>query len=129
MLKILAKVMEEGHLYAHQKTTQILSFRYHHGSYRFTEDIAVFLALKKYSIFRVTLFYNIKSAIFQVGITSWGVGCGAVDVPGVYASIPSSLCFIDWATKCVHGNKYSTYYDIQVGFQCTVTIGNYNFQH
>ena len=51
----------------------------------------------------------------KVGITSWGIGCGAVDVPGVYASIPSSLCFIDWATQCVYGNKYKDeYYDIEV---------------
>merc|ERR1712241_1080564 len=57
---------------------------------------------------------NDPNSFIQVGITSWGVGCGAIDVPGVYASIPSSLCFIDWATKCVHGNKYSSdYYDIQ----------------
>ena len=48
-----------------------------------------------------------------MGITAWGIGCGTTQVPGVYASIPASLCFIAWASKCVHGNEYvSEYFDI-----------------
>ena len=41
-----------------------------------------------------------------MGITAWGIGCGTTQVPGVYASIPTSLCFIAWASKCVHGDEY-----------------------
>ena len=28
------------------------------------------------------------SRYLQVGITSWGIGCGTKDVPGVYADVP-----------------------------------------
>ena len=40
------------------------------------------------------------------GIISWGIKCGQKGVPGVYASVKEALCFIDFATRCVHGNKY-----------------------
>ena len=32
-------------------------------------------------------------------------------MPGVYTSIKSNLCFIDWATKCKHGRKYNNFYN------------------
>jgi len=38
----------------------------------------------------------------QTGIVAWGLGCGT-EIPGVYANVSDSLCYIDWATKCVHG--------------------------
>ena len=50
------------------------------------------------------------------GIVSWGLQCGKKDVPGVYADVTQGLCFIDYATKCVHGTKYQKYYDYP---QCT----------
>ena len=34
-------------------------------------------------------------------------------MPGVYVSVSKKniFCFIDWATKCKHGNKYSDFYN------------------
>jgi len=40
----------------------------------------------------------------QTGIVAWGIGCGS-EIPGVYANVSESLCFIDWATKCEHGQN------------------------
>ena len=50
------------------------------------------------------------------GIVSWGLECGKKDVPGVYADVTQGLCFIDYATKCIHGKKYQQFYDYP---QCT----------
>ena len=50
----------------------------------------------------------------QVGVTSWGVGCGQSGVPGAYASVSSSLCFIDWALKCKENSTYVEYIDVKV---------------
>ena len=50
----------------------------------------------------------------QAGITAWGKGCGRQGVPGAYADISSSLCFIHWDTKCQAGSKYSDFYDIPI---------------
>ena len=47
-----------------------------------------------------------------MGIVAWGIECGQKDVPGAYASIESGLCFIKWATQCVHGFKYWDYLPI-----------------
>ena len=47
----------------------------------------------------------------MTGIISWGIGCGTAGVPGVYASVQKALCFIDYATKCKHGEKYANFYD------------------
>jgi secreted trypsin-like serine protease len=44
----------------------------------------------------------------QTGIVAWGIGCGS-EIPGVYANVSDSLCFIDWATKCVHGQDADFY--------------------
>ena len=52
----------------------------------------------------------------MAGIVSWGLECGKKDVPGVYADITEGLCFIDYATKCIHGKKYQQFYDYP---QCT----------
>ena len=51
--------------------------------------------------------------LFQAGITAWGIGCGEENVPGVYASMAEATCFIDWATKCKHGDKYNNDYDFK----------------
>ena len=45
------------------------------------------------------------------GIVSWDLMCGKINVPGVYADITQGLCCIDWATKCIYGDKYQQYYD------------------
>ena len=45
------------------------------------------------------------------GIVSWGLECGKKDVPGVYADVTQGLCFIDYATKCMHGKEYQRFYD------------------
>ena len=45
------------------------------------------------------------------GITAWGMGCGEEDVPGAYAGVADAVCWIHWATYCIHGDKYSDYYD------------------
>ena len=55
---------------------------------------------------------NIFSLNFlQVGITSWGIGCGKAGVPGVFADVSEGLCFIEYATKCALGNV--NLYDIK----------------
>ena len=57
--------------------------------------------------------YN-QSFVFRyilTGIIAWGIDCGKEGVPGVYASVQKALCFIDYATKCKHGNKYTNFYD------------------
>lgn len=51
------------------------------------------------------------SRFVLAGIISWGIGCGKADVPGVYASVRNALCFIDWDTKCKHGNEFIGHYD------------------
>ncbi len=45
------------------------------------------------------------------GITSAGIGCGRVNVPGTYAAVVDGLCFIHWGTRCKLGNKYKGFYD------------------
>jgi len=45
------------------------------------------------------------------GIVAWGIGCGKPNVPGVYAAVTDVLCWIDWVTKCKHGNKYADFYN------------------
>jgi len=47
----------------------------------------------------------------QTGIVAWGIGCGD-ETPGVYANVPEAMCFIDWSTKCVHGQD-KDYYEMK----------------
>ena len=47
----------------------------------------------------------------QAGIVGWGVGCGKKGIPGVYTDVARSMCFIDWATKCIEG-KSADYYGV-----------------
>ena len=49
--------------------------------------------------------------ISQTGIVAWGIGCGD-DIPGVYADVTEAMCFIDWSTKCVHGQD-KDYYEMR----------------
>ena len=49
----------------------------------------------------------------MTGIISWGINCGIEDVPRVYSSVQKALCFIDFATKCKHGNKYIDFYNYE----------------
>ena len=44
------------------------------------------------------LIANIDGKFTLVGVTSWGIGCGAANSPGVYADIshPSMMRFINW---------------------------------
>ncbi len=44
----------------------------------------------------------------QAGIVGWGIGCGKEGIPGVYTDIATQLCYIDWATRCFHGDRYLT---------------------
>jgi len=50
-----------------------------------------------------------KKTYYQVGITSWGIGCGESGLPGVYANVSEALCFIDFATKCALGEDINLY--------------------
>jgi len=52
-----------------------------------------------------------KETYYQVGITSWGIGCGKAGVPGVFADVSEGLCFIEYATKCALGDV--NLYDIK----------------
>jgi hypothetical protein len=44
---------------------------------------------------------------------SWGIKCGQPNTPGIYASTSFGLCFIDWATKCIHDNKFNDFYNLE----------------
>ena len=44
--------------------------------------------------------------LLQTGITSWGIGCGDSNVPGVYANVSAALCYIDYASRCILGTVY-----------------------
>ena len=72
----------------------------------FNINQGVFL-IQAESISNCTLIFR----FILTGVSSWGIGCGEEGVPGVYTSIKSNLCFIDWATKCKHGRKYNNFYN------------------
>jgi len=50
-----------------------------------------------------------ESVYFQTGVTSWGIGCGNDNVPGVYVNVSAALCFIDYATRCSLGQDTDLY--------------------
>jgi len=41
-----------------------------------------------------------SSTYTQVGIVSWGIGCGQKDVPAVYANVAKAACWIDKTVSC-----------------------------
>ena len=45
------------------------------------------------------------------GIIAFVVGCGNKEIPDVFASVHSALCFIDYDVKCKHGEKYISHFD------------------
>ena len=47
------------------------------------------------------------------GIIAFGIGCGNKEIPDVFASVHSALCFIDHDVKCKHGKKYISHFDYQ----------------
>ena len=59
-------------------------------------------------ILAFTYFYIFRYVL--AGVVAWGIGCGKKNVPGVYASVADSLCFIHWATKCLHQDNYKNDY-------------------
>ena len=71
-----------------------------------------------------TLCVSSNFSYILTGIISWGIGCGLPGVPGIYASVQEALCFIDYDTKCKHGQKYSDYYDYP---QCENWIDKQDF--
>jgi len=46
----------------------------------------------------------------QVGIVAWGIGCGEEGVPGAYADVSEAVCWIDYATTCVYGEDFASYW-------------------
>ena len=64
------------------------------------EDLAI-LQLTVFCIFRHVL----------AGVVAWGIGCGKPNVPGVYAAVADVVCWIDWVTKCKHGNDFGYFYN------------------
>lgn len=60
-------------------------------------------------------FISDPSRFVQLGLVAWGIGCGEVNVPGAYASVPHGLCFIKWTTYC----KVSNLFPILISF-CSI---------
>ncbi|XP_059084821.1 phenoloxidase-activating factor 2-like isoform X2 [Tigriopus californicus] len=55
-----------------------------------------------------------KGRYVQVGITSWGIGCGDEDVPGAYAFVRSGICFIRWTAHCLSAGRVEDYIELGV---------------
>jgi len=49
----------------------------------------------------------------MAGLIAWGVGCGQAGIPGVYANVADSLCFLHHDVQCKRGDKYVNYFNIQ----------------
>ena len=88
-----------------RRSCHLLS-NFQHYSYQIREFFWFRLISRKFISDSTPIFRFILT-----GVSSWGIGCGEEGVPGVYTSIKSNLCFIDWATKCKHGRKYNNFYN------------------
>lgn len=55
-----------------------------------------------------------KGRYVQVGITSWGVGCGDENVPGAYAFVRSGICFIRWTAHCLSAGQVEDFIELGV---------------
>ena len=47
----------------------------------------------------------------MAGIVNFGFECGRIDIPEVFSSIQSALCFIDYDVKCKHGKEFIEHID------------------
>merc|ERR1711962_1267201 len=50
------------------------------------------------------------STYVQAGVVAWGIGCGEDNIPGVYASVPEAVCWIDYAMSCRTNGSSSSYW-------------------
>ena len=58
---------------------------------------------------------HLNKLLHQVGITSFGVGCGREGVPGAYTSIVKELLFIAKMTECLNCKECKDYNKRQPG--------------
>ena len=57
-----------------------------------------------------------------MGIVNFGFECGRIDIPEVFSSIQSALCFIDFDVKCKHGKEFIEHIDFDR--QCSSWVEN-----
>ena len=58
----------------------------------------------------------------MAGIVNFGFECGRIDIPEVFSSIQSALCFIDYDVKCKHGKEFIEHIDFDR--QCSSWVEN-----